>query len=780
MDSEKKVSSLLLLLFLFIMAVGLYGLSLTSLWSLSFADNVYTIIGLFALNGDFTIELSAKGQLNLLLEFSRFLAPLTTVIALFLVVFDGAKQTALYWLRPRSGHVLVLGLDDKGYALALSALVDGKHVIVLKTSEGTADQLAEIKRLGAIVVVTPVIHINHLKSLYVCKASEVFCCRDSDALNIETAEMVADCFYRFGDDSGDKYADVFVHLNDTQLAKRINDFPRFVRTYAADIHFWNEEQIFVDSLLRTFPPERFAALSCREKPHIVLVGTGSLVIALATHIARTSHFIQGRGIELSFVLEGGEASFSNESGLNRIAKVLNIQFHDCSLEEFISGSEKSNAIIAAATQIFLVGDDNLYSFSAALEIRTLMLTSCLFMAPIIYRKNANSLMSEAGGSDDGVGEAPDNIYEFGDILDEGAYAKVLRWDDAYLARRVHEHSYRNESADNPHDFVPWRSLPYSLRESNRLFVDSWKSKLESIAVVMDGNGVIELSATELEELAELEHSRWYGERIVDGWVFSDQRSNVAKRHPLLKHWGELSHTVQQENISFLSRSFTELNRLAAESKVLLAGQKLGLSRVCTIAVTGHRWQELDDSQLQAMEASIDRALETISQRRQGCRFRVVTALAEGADRLVATRAMEKLDAEMIVLLPMPYELYQLDFQAEQGGQSWSSKKEFEQLIAKANWYFELPPIYSNVAEIELSGTEARNRQYAALGVSLVDYCDELIAVWDGQPGRGLGGTADVLSWWRSDSPPVDLRPNKTLRRKLDRAEATIVDFSWPL
>jgi hypothetical protein len=37
---------------------------------------------------------------------------------------------------------------------------------------------------------------------------------------------------------------------------------------------------------------------------------------------------------------------------------------------------------------------------------------------------------------------------------------------------------------------------------------------------------------------------------------------------------------------------------------------------------------------------------------------------------------------------------------------------------------------------------------------MVDHADELYAVWDGQPARGYGGTADVVAYARQRSIPV--------------------------
>lgn len=36
--------------------------------------------------------------------------------------------------------------------------------------------------------------------------------------------------------------------------------------------------------------------------------------------------------------------------------------------------------------------------------------------------------------------------------------------------------------------------------------------------------------------------------------------------------------------------------------------------------------------------------------------------------------------------------------------------------------------------------------YQAAGEWIVDHCDRLLAVWDGQPARGLGGTGDVVKY----------------------------------
>jgi hypothetical protein len=44
--------------------------------------------------------------------------------------------------------------------------------------------------------------------------------------------------------------------------------------------------------------------------------------------------------------------------------------------------------------------------------------------------------------------------------------------------------------------------------------------------------------------------------------------------------------------------------------------------------------------------------------------------------------------------------------------------------------------------------------FLAAGHAVVDRCDHLFAVWDGLPGRGMGGTADVVTYARSRGIPT--------------------------
>lgn len=48
----------------------------------------------------------------------------------------------------------------------------------------------------------------------------------------------------------------------------------------------------------------------------------------------------------------------------------------------------------------------------------------------------------------------------------------------------------------------------------------------------------------------------------------------------------------------------------------------------------------------------------------------------------------------------------------------------------------------------------RERAYEAAGRYVVDHCDMLLAVWDGRPARGRGGTAEIIAYARRRERPL--------------------------
>lgn len=66
-------------------------------------------------------------------------------------------------------------------------------------------------------------------------------------------------------------------------------------------------------------------------------------------------------------------------------------------------------------------------------------------------------------------------------------------------------------------------------------------------------------------------------------------------------------------------------------------------------------------------------------------------------------------------------------------------------------------LLQQAVEVHHTGmSESTSQAHMAGSEILVGLVDRLIAVWDGQPARGFGGTADVVAYARRTGVPVDI------------------------
>lgn len=164
-----------------------------------------------------------------------------------------------------------------------------------------------------------------------------------------------------------------------------------------------------------------------------------------------------------------------------------------------------------------------------------------------------------------------------------------------------------------------------------------------------------------------------------------------------------------------------------------------------VAVTGHRTIAAADAvraevlrvllQLRGGGAPVDPSA-ALGVGTGGRRLVLLSALAEGADRLCAEAALAAADAALVAALPLPAADYERDFVAG------ASREEFRQLLARAARVEVLPP------------APTREESYERAGRWCVDTCDILLALWDGRPACGRGGSAEIVAYARARGVPV--------------------------
>jgi hypothetical protein len=145
-----------------------------------------------------------------------------------------------------------------------------------------------------------------------------------------------------------------------------------------------------------------------------------------------------------------------------------------------------------------------------------------------------------------------------------------------------------------------------------------------------------------------------------------------------------------------------------------------------IAVTGHRGLSV------ATELLLTAALSLLLDACGGEELVGYSCVAEGADYLFA-RVVLELGGRLVVVVPA--RRYRASLPA-------THRPRYDELLRRASDVVELPH------------REVVDQAYVDAGHELIRQAELLIAVWDGQPSRGPGGTADVVAAARRAGLPV--------------------------
>jgi hypothetical protein len=155
----------------------------------------------------------------------------------------------------------------------------------------------------------------------------------------------------------------------------------------------------------------------------------------------------------------------------------------------------------------------------------------------------------------------------------------------------------------------------------------------------------------------------------------------------------------------------------------------GLPLVRIIGFAGHRHLQNPDAVSKALRAEL-----TSLQKKEG-ELIAMSSIASGADTLFAEEVL-RAGIKWIVLLPMAEEMFREDFTAEE----WARAK---QLIAQAS-------------EVRVLSGKERPQVYVDCGKATVDDSDYLLALWDGKPAQGPGGTAEMVAYAKTMEREITL------------------------
>jgi hypothetical protein len=159
-----------------------------------------------------------------------------------------------------------------------------------------------------------------------------------------------------------------------------------------------------------------------------------------------------------------------------------------------------------------------------------------------------------------------------------------------------------------------------------------------------------------------------------------------------------------------------------------------------IGVTGHRPKDLRDADLDLLQRQVRNVVQVVREASErviasepssylgtSVVLRIISPLAEGADRIVAEVAMAE-GCELQAPLPFARDEYEKDFPASVG--------EFRTLLKLATSVFELDGSRDN--------HERENESYENVGQMILRHSDVIIAIWNGKAAENVGGTGQII------------------------------------
>ena len=584
---------------------------------------------------DKSIPQESPNTLALVFNLARLTALIATVsgvLALIKKLLDGFKARVY----GESGHVVLCGLGEAGAELAKKWQKvhasdrnrRGNRLVIIERKPLNPN-IDTARDLGFGVIVGDVFDPLVREKARLDKAATIVMLLPDDKRNVELAlEIRAWITKRRLDDAvgsssavtdQEKAVRLLIHVDDTGLARRLQDHSRAGAETYTDTQFFDFYETSARSLFQQYPMESSASLLDTGSVHLAIYGFGKMGEAILREAVRLGILPDGKTLHISVfdrcaIDDNFQAGFWQANpGLEGLVNVkrgyqpikVKIDFYRLKdarrgIDHQLLRDAADGAGGVAATQHTVCFDEDEVTASFALALRDalrelspeLLESHLSWDAPIFARlKRRHGLarlflegVSEPRENSD-LSDTPDTLYAFGMLDDLVDPEKLLdnRRDD--LAKILHEEGYRPQRGqDNPvkniwrkQTKVPWRFLPLHYKGSNRAQADHIYIKLRSLGCGIhtpsrpfnpSSTAVQEYSKTQLGELWKV--------------FLTELPSAPAGAEPAYKTW--LDHLARVEHDRWSVYHFLE-NWHYADKRVDAARTHDNLTA----------WEELDDA-----------------------------------------------------------------------------------------------------------------------------------------------------------------------------------------
>ena len=599
---DKKI---LILLGLLSIALGILGISgLVFKNEISFIDAIYKSFQLFV--GEFG-EVSYKvGTFPVLLNISRFLALFVTFGAITILIL----KEKLYYLSIRLFYKDIIIITDNINQLATS-LIDkmvckGHKVIVglidskNNTSNSTDGNVPFIDIDMEKHLSTDLLRCN------IKKAKCIYLMCDETSLNLKLFRNIQLLLPDIGEEqlekpgtrqfqekksSNKELADEFISIinsrrspfvstaskvskkvicyiqyqNDTERDFYSMDEHLIKRSDSIETYFINITDNAIRQMLNEISLKRVSgfkkvsdsqtSLDNLKRVKIGVAGSGNLLMRTIYEISRIFVFDIKTPLEIYLLNSDSEPTFKNKKLYDLI------KFKNTSINELSKSDIKIDLLFISSTSeidiknlLYLIFQNNLNDCIKEF----LVLTEGNNTEFKILQKFISSLTAPYRNK---ITSGSDSVINLANTVD-----LAFTIDDFYnkygpTSREIHK-AYL--SAMKSGIMIDFNKLPETLTESNLLNSIHNKLILDYLIDLPLSAGVDYYSL--IEFFAACEHERWFNERYLQNFIYSEKQDYLLNKNSSLLHWNHLSETKKDSNIRYVIKSLmTQYERNLSEN-----------------------------------------------------------------------------------------------------------------------------------------------------------------------------------------------------------------------
>ncbi len=468
---------------------------------------------------------------------ARLLLPVVagwTAVAALAVLYR--ERFALIRQPFRSGHVVVVGLGDKGMAFVRSSRRAGHRVAAIERDPNAAT-IAAARGLGAVVVIGDGQEPEILASAGARRARAVFAVTGDDGANITVVQRTS----QETGSAGTTPARCIGHVGSARLGELLRlETMRRATAASPGPEFFSVEDYSAQGIVARFAR---GADGVWRAP-LILVGITTLAMRVQTELARNRDR-EGAGTLTVLTVPAnadGHAAVPYDEPPDGCVETIALNGLRSLWKGLPSRPNGPGPLV-----VIDPGDDST-AVSIALALRPLVARSGATMVVIIRRA-----VGLGAALDHSTDPAHAGIHVFSpidtccsfELADLGqleALAQMIH--EEYVAKRRQEGS----RADDP-ALAPWSHLASTLRESNRDQARDIVTKLSLVGctivpAALLPNQRFRFSDEEVEQLAVHEHHRWCAERTRAGWRLGP-KDHAAMTTPYLVDWDDLGEDMRE-------------------------------------------------------------------------------------------------------------------------------------------------------------------------------------------------------------------------------------------